>query len=160
MPEEGRVMNNYDRIYQLEQEANDARLDVAFQARLLRSSFEKNQEQVEEISRLERQVRDQVQDFDAYREEQNRQRRYNTTVDDLGNILQQDGFGNFKLVPFLIGGEKITTIKAVRILTGLGLKEAKDIVDSWFAPGAVFGDPIPPATKPSGLHEANHGQGV
>src|SRR5699024_2866548 len=34
-----------------------------------------------------------------------------------------------------IGGQKIQVIKAVREITGVGLKEAKDIVDN--APGAV-----------------------
>jgi len=34
-----------------------------------------------------------------------------------------------------IGGQKIQVIKAVREITGLGLKEAKDLVDN--APGAV-----------------------
>lgn len=34
-----------------------------------------------------------------------------------------------------VGGQKIQVIKAVREITGLGLKEAKDLVDG--APGAV-----------------------
>jgi large subunit ribosomal protein L7/L12 len=41
----------------------------------------------------------------------------------------------FDVVLTAAGGQKIQVIKVVRAITGLGLKEAKDVVDS--APGAV-----------------------
>lgn len=41
----------------------------------------------------------------------------------------------FDVVLTEVGGEKIKVIKVVRALTGLGLKEAKDLVDG--APGPV-----------------------
>ena len=41
----------------------------------------------------------------------------------------------FDVVLTAAGGQKIQVIKVVRAITGLGLKEAKDMVDS--APGAV-----------------------
>ena len=41
----------------------------------------------------------------------------------------------FDVVLVEIGGEKIKVIKAVREITGLGLKEAKELVDS--APGKI-----------------------
>lgn len=41
----------------------------------------------------------------------------------------------FDVVLSVIGSQKIQVIKVVRALTGLGLKEAKDLVES--APGAV-----------------------
>src|SRR5215831_5294652 len=42
---------------------------------------------------------------------------------------------SFDVVLTNAGGQKIAVIKVVRAVTGLGLKEAKDLVDS--APGAV-----------------------
>jgi large subunit ribosomal protein L7/L12 len=36
----------------------------------------------------------------------------------------------FDVVPTAAGGQKIQVIKVVRAITGLGLKEAKDLVDS------------------------------
>jgi len=42
---------------------------------------------------------------------------------------------SFDVVLTAAGGQKIQVIKVVRAITGLGLKEAKDLVDS--APGAV-----------------------
>jgi large subunit ribosomal protein L7/L12 len=41
----------------------------------------------------------------------------------------------FKVTLKTVGGQKIQVIKAVRALTGLGLKEAKELVDG--APGVV-----------------------
>ena len=41
----------------------------------------------------------------------------------------------FKVTLKAVGGQKIQVIKAVRALTGLGLKEAKELVDG--APGVV-----------------------
>lgn len=46
---------------------------------------------------------------------------------------EDDGKKNVMLTE--VGGQKIAVIKAVRELTGLGLKEAKDVVDS--APKAI-----------------------
>jgi large subunit ribosomal protein L7/L12 len=42
---------------------------------------------------------------------------------------------SFDVVLTETGGQKIAVIKVVRAATGLGLKEAKDVVDS--APGAI-----------------------
>ncbi|MDA1060879.1 MAG: 50S ribosomal protein L7/L12 [bacterium] len=47
----------------------------------------------------------------------------------------EEGGGKKNVVLAAAGGQKIAVIKAVREITGLGLKEAKDIVDS--APKAV-----------------------
>jgi large subunit ribosomal protein L7/L12 len=42
---------------------------------------------------------------------------------------------SFDVVLTAAGGQKIAVIKVVRAVTGLGLKEAKDLVDG--APGAI-----------------------
>ena len=42
---------------------------------------------------------------------------------------------DYNVVLKAVGGSKINVIKAVKEITGLGLKEAKDIVDN--APGAI-----------------------
>ncbi len=49
-----------------------------------------------------------------------------------------EGPSSFDAILAEIGGQKIQVIKEVRALTGLGLKEAKDLVDS--APKAVKED--------------------
>jgi large subunit ribosomal protein L7/L12 len=48
-------------------------------------------------------------------------------------VAEQD---EFDVMLMVAGGQKIQVIKAVRELTSLGLKEAKDVVDS--APSAVL----------------------
>ena len=53
----------------------------------------------------------------------------------------------FDVVLEAAGSNKIATIKAVRELTGLGLKEAKDLVDS--APSTIF-----PAAKKEDAEKA------
>jgi len=51
---------------------------------------------------------------------------------DAGAAAEKD---SFDVVLAAVGGQKIAVIKVVREITGLGLKEAKDVVDS--APKAV-----------------------
>lgn len=52
--------------------------------------------------------------------------------------LPSDGIvAGMHLTPFKINGGKIPTIKAVRQLTGMGLKESKDLVDGWEANGSI-----------------------
>jgi large subunit ribosomal protein L7/L12 len=50
-------------------------------------------------------------------------------------VVAEEEQTEFDVVLSEIGSEKIKVIKVVRALTGLGLKEAKDLVDS--APGNV-----------------------
>ena len=45
---------------------------------------------------------------------------------------------------FRVGGHKIAAIKMVREACGIGLKEAKEIVDSWFDGKEI---PLPPIIK-------------
>ena len=52
--------------------------------------------------------------------------------DGAGAVEEKD---TFDVVLTAAGGQKIAVIKVVRAVTGLGLKEAKDLVDS--APGTV-----------------------
>ncbi|HHY19094.1 MAG TPA: 50S ribosomal protein L7/L12 [Firmicutes bacterium] len=52
-----------------------------------------------------------------------------------GAAADEDEKTEFDVVLAEIGGEKIKVIKVVRELTGLGLKEAKDLVDG--APKAI-----------------------
>lgn len=47
-----------------------------------------------------------------------------------GDAAEEAGSGKKNVVLAAAGGQKIAVIKAVREITGLGLKEAKDIVDS------------------------------
>ncbi len=47
--------------------------------------------------------------------------------DDAGGAVEKDTFDVVLVSP---GGQKISAIKAVREITGLGLKEAKDMVDA------------------------------
>lgn len=52
-----------------------------------------------------------------------------------GGAAEEEEKTEFDVVLTEIGGNKIQVIKAVREITGLGLKEAKDMVDS--APKAI-----------------------
>lgn len=52
-----------------------------------------------------------------------------------GAVDESEEKTEFDVMLSEVGGEKIKVIKVVRALTGLGLKEAKDVVDS--APGPV-----------------------
>ncbi len=52
-----------------------------------------------------------------------------------GAVAEAEEKTEFDVILSEIGGEKIKVIKVVRALTGLGLKEAKDVVDG--APGPV-----------------------
>jgi len=52
-----------------------------------------------------------------------------------GDAGEDEGDGKKNVVLTAAGGQKIAVIKAVREITGLGLKEAKDLVDA--APKAV-----------------------
>ena len=52
-----------------------------------------------------------------------------------GAVAEAEEKSEFDVILSEIGGEKIKVIKVVRALTGLGLKEAKDVVDG--APGPV-----------------------
>ena len=52
-----------------------------------------------------------------------------------GDAAAQEEQTEFDLVLTAIGEKKVNVIKVVRSITGLGLKEAKDLVDS--APGVV-----------------------
>lgn len=52
-----------------------------------------------------------------------------------GGAAEEEEKTEFDVVLTDIGGNKIQVIKAVREITGLGLKEAKDLVDS--APKAI-----------------------
>ena len=47
-----------------------------------------------------------------------------------GEAAEDEGAGKKNVVLASAGGQKISVIKVVRELTGLGLKEAKDIVDA------------------------------
>jgi ribosomal protein L7/L12 len=59
------------------------------------------------------------------------------------------------IVALLARGSKLEAIKRVRELTGLGLKEAKDMVEAWDAGGAMPAVPAPtPATPPADMAEA------
>ena len=49
--------------------------------------------------------------------------------------IQLDSYKNFTQVGVAVGDKKVNVIKAVRAITGLGLKEAKGIVDG--APSSV-----------------------
>ncbi|MFC1615510.1 50S ribosomal protein L7/L12 [Patescibacteria group bacterium] len=51
-----------------------------------------------------------------------------------GDAEEEEGGGAKNVVLTSPGGQKIAVIKVVREITGLGLKEAKDIVDSAPAP--------------------------
>jgi len=53
----------------------------------------------------------------------------------VGAEVAEEGSGKKNVVLTAAGGQKIAVIKAVREITGLGLKEAKDLVDA--APKAV-----------------------
>lgn len=50
-------------------------------------------------------------------------------------VVEEEGPSTFNVVLANVGASKINVIKVVRELTGLGLKEAKDLVDS--APKAI-----------------------
>ena len=52
-----------------------------------------------------------------------------------GDVAAAEEKSSFDVVLTAAGGQKIQVIKVVRAITGLGLKEAKDVVDS--APKAV-----------------------
>ena len=52
-----------------------------------------------------------------------------------GGAAAEEEKDSFDVVLTAAGGQKIAVIKVVRAVTGLGLKEAKDLVDA--APGAV-----------------------
>ncbi len=52
-----------------------------------------------------------------------------------GGAAAEEEKDSFDVVLTAAGGQKIAVIKVVRAVTGLGLKEAKDLVDS--APGTV-----------------------
>jgi large subunit ribosomal protein L7/L12 len=52
-----------------------------------------------------------------------------------GGAAPEEEKDSFDVVLTAAGGQKIAVIKVVRAVTGLGLKEAKDLVDS--APGTV-----------------------
>jgi large subunit ribosomal protein L7/L12 len=52
-----------------------------------------------------------------------------------GGAAPEEEKDSFDVVLTAAGGQKIAVIKVVRAITGLGLKEAKDVVDA--APGAV-----------------------
>jgi large subunit ribosomal protein L7/L12 len=52
-----------------------------------------------------------------------------------GGAAAEEEKDSFDVVLTAAGGQKIAVIKVVRAVTGLGLKEAKELVDS--APGAV-----------------------
>src|SRR5919204_2032476 len=52
-----------------------------------------------------------------------------------GDAAPEEEKDSFDVVLTAAGGQKIAVIKVVRAVTGLGLKEAKDLVDS--APGTV-----------------------
>jgi large subunit ribosomal protein L7/L12 len=52
-----------------------------------------------------------------------------------GGAAAEEEKDSFDVVLTAAGGQKIAVIKVVRAVTGLGLKEAKDLVDS--APGPI-----------------------
>ena len=52
-----------------------------------------------------------------------------------GDVGAEEAQDSFDVVLTEVGDKKIQVIKVVRAITGLGLKEAKDVVDG--APGAV-----------------------
>lgn len=114
--------------------------EVSGAADYLRSELDSQEEQtssiqlltarVDELENTEQRLRFENQDLRM-------QLRATAEVNNTLGLLRDQGiFTRDTLQPFHLHAGKISTIRAVRELTNLSLKEAKDLVEQWIETGA------------------------